>query len=83
MILEERRKPLFKYLRGVLKVADKKFQTDNRDNGERLKWGRLIIQAVSACGVLLKDEDLELRVRELEEKIKNAVVIPNEPKKKS
>ena len=42
--------------------------------------------SIYGCSTLLsglKDEELELRVRELEEKIKDAVVIPNESKEKN
>ena len=43
-----------------------------------------MVSAVSAYGGILKDEELELRAIELEEKLKNSVLIPKpeEPKKR-
>ena len=35
-----------------------------------------MVSAVSAYGSLLKDEELELRVIALEEKLKNSILIP-------
>jgi hypothetical protein len=35
-----------------------------------------LVSAVSAYGGILKDEELELRVIELEEKLKNSILIP-------
>ena len=48
-----------------------------------MAWGRLIIQAVSAYGRLLDTEELEERVTELEEKLKDGVLIPNGKQKKT
>ena len=47
---------------------------------------KLLRASIYGCSVLLsglKDEDLELRVLELEEKLKNGVLIPIEQKKKT
>jgi hypothetical protein len=36
----------------------------------------VLVSAVSTYGSLLKDEELELRVMALEEKLKNSILIP-------
>ena len=84
MEIKERREQLFKHLDFVLKRSLKKFQIE-RGQKEclNLKWGRLIVQAVHEYGFLLKSDELELRVKELEEKYKDGVFIPNEPKPKN
>jgi hypothetical protein len=43
---------------------------------------RVLVSAVSAYGPLLKDEELELRVLTLEEKLKNSILIPKPEDKK-
>jgi len=73
----DRREPLFQHLDAVLKVAREKYKTDNRENSERIKWGNLIIKAVHEYGFLLKSEDTEIRLTELEEKLKHGVLIPD------
>lgn len=78
---KDRREPLFQHLDSVLKVSQKKFKTSSRENTERIRWGNLIIKAVHEYGFLLKSDELELRVRELEEKYKDGVFIPNEQSK--
>ena len=83
MTEKNRREPLFQHLDSVLKVASKKFRTNSRQNSERIRWGNLIIKAVHEYGFLLKSDELELRVRELEEKYKDGVFIPNEHKQKN
>ena len=50
---------------------------------KKIGRGRLIIQAVSAYGRLLDTEELEERVTELEEKLKDGVLIPNGKQKKT
>jgi hypothetical protein len=41
-----------------------------------------LVSAVSTYGGLLKDEELELRVIALEEKLKNSILIPKPEEKK-
>ena len=83
MTEKNRREQLFQHLDTVLKVSEKKFKTSSRENSERIRWGNLIIKAVHEYGYLLKSDELELRVRELEEKYKDGVFIPHEPKPKN
>ena len=74
---KDRREPLFQHLDNVLKVAQKKFKTEKRENSERIRWGSLIIKAVHEYGYLLKSEEIEIRISELEEKLKSGVLIPD------
>ena len=79
MNAKDHREQLFQHLNGVLGLAQKKYDLKNGQSDQRkLAWGRLIIQAVSAYGRLLDTEELEERVAELEEKLKNGVLIPVE-----
>ena len=73
---KERRNTLFRVLDGVLSLSHKKIH--NGGNSDRLKqgWARVLVSAVSTYGGLLKDEELELRVIALEDKLKNSVLIP-------
>ena len=48
----------------------------------RVKLLRAAIYGYSVVLSGLKDEELELRVLELEEKLKNSIMIPKEPKKR-
>lgn len=75
---KNRRESLFDKLGVILGVAEKKFRTEKKDDELRLKWGRLMVNAIGVYGRLLDTEELELRVEKLEEQIKNGVVIPNE-----
>lgn len=68
---KDRRTSLFKYLDRVIELSDKKIHLNG--NADRLKqgWARVLVQAIGAYGSLLKDvelEDLELRIKLLEEK---------------
>ncbi len=84
MNAKDRREQLFQHLNGVLSLAQKKYNLKNGQSDQRkLAWGRLIIQAVSAYGRLLDTEELEERVTELEEKLKDGVLIPNGKQKKT
>jgi hypothetical protein len=74
----DRRKDLFCCLNTVLLVSQKKFKTEKKGDELRLKWGRLMVNAIGVYGRLLDTEELELRVEKLEEQIKNGVVIPGE-----
>ena len=79
---KERRNTLFRVLDGVLSLAHKKIH--NGGNSDRVKqgWARVLVSAVSTYGGLLKDEELELRVIALEEKLKNSILIPKPEDKK-
>ena len=77
MNINEVRNRLFRYLEGVLDRAEKKATNKNTKNGDALSWNRIIIQAVNVYGRLLSDEELEERVEQLEEKLKDGVLIPN------
>ena len=72
------RTKLFQYLDDVLDVSQKKFKTENKTDKERRAWARILIQAINSYGKLLESEELEIRIEELEEKMKNAVMIPIE-----
>jgi hypothetical protein len=74
---KERRNTLFRVLDGVLSLAHRKIHTP-RGSSDRAKqgWARVLVSAVSTYGSLLKDEELELRVIALEEKLRNSILIP-------
>ena len=78
METKDRKEQLFQYLELVLKRAEKKFKIDRGQREElNLKWGRLIVQAVHEYGYLLKSEEIEIRLSELEEKLRHGVLIPD------
>ena len=81
---KERRYTLFGVLDGVLSLSHRKIHADGNSDRAKQGWARVLVSTVSAYGGLLKDEELELRVIELEEKLKNSVLIPKpeEPKKR-
>jgi len=59
----------FDYLSEVLTVAMEKFRVKNKADPMRLKWGRLIIQAVQVWGQLrnvIEVDELRARVEALE-----------------
>ena len=72
------RKKLFQHLEDILDVSQKKFKTENKTDKERRAWARILIQAINSYGKLLEFEELEIRIEELEEKMKNGVLIPLE-----
>jgi hypothetical protein len=72
------RNKLFQYLDDVLSVSQKKFKLENKTDKERRAWARILIQAINSYGKLLESETLEMRVEDLEEKLKNGVLIPFE-----
>ena len=82
MKTDKARQRLFNYLDGILALSHEKFEVNNKKDETRLKWGRLMVQAIVAYGKLLDTEELEQRVAKLEEQIKDSVVIPNEQKQK-
>jgi transcription elongation GreA/GreB family factor len=75
------RKKLFQHLDEVLSVSQKKFTIENKPDKERRAWARILIQAINSYGKLLEYETLEIRIEELEEKLKNGVLIPVEKHK--
>lgn len=81
---KDRRNTLFRVLDGVLSLSHKKIHAEGNSDKAKQGWARVLVSTVSAYGPLLKDEELELRVLTLEEKLKNSVLIqkPEEPKKR-
>ena len=81
---KERRNTLFRVLDGVLSLSHKKIHAEGNSDKSKQGWARVLVSAVSSYGGLFKDKKLELRVIELEEKLKNSVLIPKpkEPKKR-
>jgi hypothetical protein len=68
---KEHRRALFSVLGHVLATAKTKFDMEKAANGDRLKWGRLIVSGVEAYGRLLEGvqlEQLEQRLTALEQK---------------
>jgi hypothetical protein len=79
---KECRNTLFRVLDGVLSLSHQKIHTSGNIDRAKQGWARVIVSAVSAYGPLLKDEELELRVLTLEEKLKNSILIPKPEDKK-
>ncbi len=79
---KERRNTLFRVLDGVLSLSHKKIHNGGNSDRAKQGWARVLVSAVSTYGGLLKDEELELRVIALEEKLKNSILIPKSEEKK-
>ena len=79
---KDRRNTLFRVLDGVLSLSHKKIHSEGNSDRAKQGWARVLVSAVSAYGPLLKDEELELRVITLEEKLKNSILIPKPEDKK-
>ena len=79
---KDRRNTLFRVLDGVLSLSHKKIHAEGNSDKAKQGWARVMVSAVSAYGSLLKDEELELRVLTLEEKLKNSILIPKSEEKK-
>jgi hypothetical protein len=79
---KERRNELFRLLDGVLSIAHKKIHAGGNSDRAKQGWARVLVSAVSTYGGLLKDEELELRVIALEEKLKHSVLIPKPEEQK-
>ena len=81
--LKEQQQSLFTTLRHVLDVSGDKFDKEKALNGDRLKWGRLIVSAVEAYGKLLESiklAEMEERIKLLEEhRIENHGEVNQEP----
>jgi hypothetical protein len=73
---KDRRNTLFRVLDGVLSLSHRKIHSEGNSDKAKQGWARVLVSAVSAYGGILKDEELELRVIELEEKLKNSILIP-------
>ncbi len=73
---KDRRNTLFRVLDGVLSLSHRKIHSEGNSDKAKQGWARVLVSAVSAYGSLLKDEELELRVIALEEKLKNSILIP-------
>jgi hypothetical protein len=70
--LTDERKGLFRLLSHVLTVSDEKFSKEKAANGDRLSWGRLIVQCVAEYGRILATaqiDDLAQDVKLIKEKI--------------
>jgi hypothetical protein len=79
---KERRNTLFRVLDGVLSLSHKKIHAAGNSDRAKQGWARVLVSAVSTYGSLLKDEELELRVIALEEKLRNSILIPKSEEKK-
>ena len=73
---KERRNTLFRVLDGVLSISHRKIHNGCNSDKAKQGWARVLVSAVSTYGGLLKDDELELRVIALEEKLKNSILIP-------
>jgi hypothetical protein len=73
---EDRRNTLFRVLDGVLSLSHRKIHAEGNSDRAKQGWARVLVSAVSAYSGVLKDEELELRVIDLEEKLKNSILIP-------
>jgi hypothetical protein len=79
---KERRNTLFRVLDGVLSLSHTKIHNGGNSDRAKQGWARVLVSAVSTYGPLLKDEELELRVISLEEKLNNSILIPKPEDKK-
>ena len=79
---KDRRNTLFRVLDSVLSLAHKKIHSEGNSDKAKQGWARVLVSAVSTYGGLLKDEELELRVIALEEKLKCSILIPKPEDKK-
>ena len=79
---KERRNTLFRFLDGVLSLSHRKIHSEGNSDRAKQEWARVLVSAVSTYGGLLQDEELELRVIALEEKLKNSILIPKPEDKK-
>jgi hypothetical protein len=73
---KDHRNTLFRVLDSVLSMAHKKIHVAGNSNKAKQDWARVLVSAISTYSSLLNDEELELRVIALEEKLKNSILIP-------
>jgi hypothetical protein len=81
---KDRRNMLFRVLDGVLSLSHRKIHSEGNSDKAKQGWAKILVSAVSTYGGILKDEELEIRVIELEEKLNNCVLItkPSDNSKK-
>ena len=68
--IPRKRRELLSHLDAVLEIAFSKYGNPRTKNSERVTWGRLIVNGVTAASIILKDADLDdllARVTALEE----------------
>lgn len=63
---EDSRKALFSCLSTVLTLSLEKFKVNNKTDERRLKWGRLVVNAVGTYGKLLETVQLDQMMKEIE-----------------
>jgi len=80
--VKKQRETLFRCLDAVLAISHRKIRALRGSDRAKQGWARVLVSAISAYSGLLKDEELELRVIELEEKLKNSILIPKPEEKK-
>ena len=61
------RKGLFKDLKDILEVSQKKFLINNKPDKERRAWARVSITAIQAYGKLLETHQLDQLAKDIEE----------------
>lgn len=62
------------YIQRVVELALYKFEHKQTKNSERIAWGRLVVQAITAGNAMLKDQDLQaitVKLAELEKLVKS------------
>lgn len=80
--VKKQRETLFRCLDAVLAISHKKIYALRGSDSAKRGWARVLVSTVNSYGSLLKDEELELRVIALEEKLKNSILIPKTEDKK-
>jgi len=63
---EKTRNGLFTKLNTVLSLSEEKFKVNNKKDETRLKWGRLMVQAIQVYGKLLETVELDQIMTEIE-----------------
>ena len=80
---EKARNQLFTQLDLILTVSEKKLSMETKRDETRLKWGRLMVNAISCYGKLLETHELDLRITALEEQLKEGVLIPHDAEQRT
>ena len=75
---EKDRKWLFQRLQDAIVFSEKKYRASTRKDCASLKWCRCMVQAIQAYGKLLSNEEIEIRLEQLEKMVGDGVVIPSE-----
>jgi hypothetical protein len=71
-LAESRRIVYLTQLDQVIELALSKYSLKQTKNSERIRWGRLVVQAIHAGASIVKDHDLEdilQRIQHIEEKL--------------